>query len=242
MTVRARAPSGRGPLGNTPMSPTVVALVVVNVVVFLASRSNPAQVYLRFAMIPARVHQGQWYRLVTAAFLHANPEHILFNMIILLVIGSPVEALVGRVRFGAIYLIAGIGGSVCSYLLSAADIEGIGASGAIFGLFGAYAVLARRRRFDTRLVLILIVIELVISFADPGIDWRAHIGGLIVGAAVTWGFSAVRAWRPVRRRTGELLVGAVVVGVLAMAVTLPPGHVNLSSFAVSELMASISTS
>ncbi|MGI8753726.1 MAG: rhomboid family intramembrane serine protease [Acidimicrobiales bacterium] len=227
VTVRGRGPSGRGPLGNTPMSPAVVGLVVVNVVVFLISRRNPAQSYLRFAMIPIRIHHGQWYRLVTAAFLHANTEHILFNMITLLVIGSPVEALVGRVRFGAIYLIAGIGGSVCSYLLSPSNIEGIGASGAIFGLFGAYAVLARRHRFDTRLVLILIVIELVISFADPGVDWRAHIGGLVVGAAVTWGFSLVRGRRRPGRVGGEVLVAGVVLVGLTLAVTLPPGHVNV---------------
>lgn len=227
MTVRERRPSGRGPLGNTPMSPTVVALVVVNVAVFLISRRNPAPSYIRFAMIPTLIHQGQWYRLVTAAFLHANIEHILFNMVTLLVIGSPVEALVGRVRFVAIYLIAGIGGSVCSYLLSPAYIEGIGASGAIFGLFGAYAVLARRHRFDTRLVLVLIVIELVISFADPGIDWRAHLGGLVVGAAVTSGFSVVRAWRPARRVAGELLVAGATLIVLTVLVLLPPGHVNL---------------
>ncbi len=227
MTIQEQRPSGRGPLGNTPVSPAVVALVGINVVVFLISRRNPAESYLRFAMIPTRIHHGQWYRLVSAAFLHANTEHILFNMITLLVIGSPVEALVGRVRFGAIYLIAGIGGSVCSYLLSPSDIEGIGASGAIFGLFGAYAVLARRHRFDTRLVLILIVIELLISFADPGIDWRAHIGGLVVGTVVTAGFSVVRGWRPIRRATGELLVAGVTLSALACLVVLPPGHVNL---------------
>jgi membrane associated rhomboid family serine protease len=209
------------------MSPTVVALVVVNVVVFLITRRNPPQFYLRFAMIPARIQHGQRYRLITAAFLHANSEHILFNMITLLVIGSPVEALVGRARFVAIYLIAGIGGSVCSYLLSPADIEGIGASGAIFGLFGAYAVLARRHRFDTRLVLILIVIELVISFADPGVDWRAHLGGLVVGAVVTWGFNLASRGTALHRRAGEVLVAGAVLAVLTFLVTLPPGRVNV---------------
>ncbi|MDQ6840108.1 MAG: rhomboid family intramembrane serine protease [Actinomycetota bacterium] len=205
----------------------VLGLVVVNVVIFLISRADPAGSYLRFAMIPVRIHDGQWYRLVTAAFLHVNTEHILFNMITLLVIGSPVEALVGRFRFGAIYLIAGIGGSVCSYLLSVPGIEGIGASGAIFGLFGAYAVLARRHRFDTRLVLILIVIELGISFIDPGIDWRAHIGGLLVGALLTWVFTVVGGWLGLRRLAGELLGSTAVLGMLALLVTLPPGHVNL---------------
>ncbi|MDQ6781993.1 MAG: rhomboid family intramembrane serine protease [Actinomycetota bacterium] len=205
----------------------VLALVVVNVVIFGISRLDPVHAYLRFAMIPVKIHDGQWYRLITAAFLHANTEHILFNMITLLVIGSPVEALVGRVRFGAIYLIAGIGGSVCSYLLSLPYIKGIGASGAIFGLFAAYAVLARRHRFDTRLVLILIGIELVISFVDPGIDWRAHIGGLVVGAALTWGFTQVADRMPARRMVGELVCAGVVMAVLAVLVTLPPGHVNL---------------
>lgn len=115
----------------------------------------------------------------------------------------------------------------CAPICCPPDIEGIGASGAIFGLFGAYAVLARRHRFDTRFVLILIVVELGISFVDPGVDWRAHIGGLVVGAAVTWGFSRVRGWRPVRRGEGEVGVAAGILAVLALLVALPPGHVNL---------------
>ena len=209
------------------MSPTVIALIVFNVLIYLISRVNPDETYYRFAMIPDKIHQGQWYRLITAAFLHLNTEHILFNMIALLVIGSPVEALVGRVRFGAIYLIAGVGGSVCSYLLSKPNIEGIGASGAIFGLFGAYAVLARRHHFDTRIVAVMIALELGISFLDPGIDWRAHIGGLIVGAVVTVGFTQAERRPAPQRLVGELLTSAVVLAVLAALVLLPPGHVNL---------------
>lgn len=224
----ARRPAFRGgQLGNTPLSAAVIALVAVNVVIFLISRASPDRAYARFAMVPEAIHHGQWYRLITAAFLHANTEHILFNMITLLVIGSPVEALVGRLRFGAIYLLAGLGGSVCSYLLSKPYIEGIGASGAIFGLFGAYAVLARRHRFDTRLVAVMIVLELVISFAVPGIDWRAHIGGLVIGAAVTWGFILAERRRRVSRLAGELTTAAVVLAVLAALLALPPGHVSL---------------
>jgi membrane associated rhomboid family serine protease len=167
------------------------------------------------------VHHGQWYRLITAAFLHASFEHILFNMITLAIIGSAVEAELGSVRFIALYLASALGGSVASYLLSKPDQMGVGASGAIFGLMGAYFVLARYRRWETGTIVALIVINLIISFAEPLIDWRVHIGGLITGAVVAWGM----------HRTANRLAGVMVAvgaaAVLSVLAVLPPGHVNL---------------
>ena len=216
-----------GQLGATSISPTVVVLAAVNVAVYAVSRADPLSAYARFAMVPELVHQGQWYRLLTAAFLHVSVEHVAFNMVTLLIIGSPVEALVGRVRFVAIYLVAGLGGSVCSYLVSRPDIEGIGASGAIFGLFGAYVVLARSRRFDLRTVSALIAIELVLSFVEPGIDWRAHVGGLVVGAGLTAALVAVGR-RPTRATAlREVAVTLALLAILMCLVLLPPGHVDL---------------
>ncbi len=140
-------------------------------------------------MWPEAVHHGQWYRLLTAAFLHANIEHIFFNMVILAIVGSPVEAEVGKVRFLVIYLISAFGGSVASYLLSNANVLGLGASGAIFGVMGSYFVLARRRGWDVATIAALIVIELAIGFGSSTIDWRAHLGGVITGAVVTLGLT-----------------------------------------------------
>ncbi len=234
-----------GRLGSTRLTPVVTALIVLNVVVYLWEMSSHAGYYVyngvaqacpnlaecRFAMWPAAVHHGQWYRLFTAPFLHANIEHILFNMITLAIIGSPVEAEIGKTRFIAVYLLSALGGSVASYLLSSSNELGVGASGAIFGLFGAYFVLARRRGWEIVNISVLIGVNLVIGFASSTIDWRAHLGGLVTGAVVTIGLAhsserLQRNSRAVGLATGAATTVAAVV-VLSLLTLLPPGHVNL---------------
>ena len=132
---------------------------------------------------------GQWYRLITSAFLHPpglsglGPLHIVFNMWALIVVGPALERLLGRVRFLAVYLVSALGGSVLFYLVGPPNVEALGASGAIFGLFGAWFVLARRLRLDTRQIVGLIVLNLVIWFVVPNIAWQAHVGGLMAGGA-----------------------------------------------------------
>ncbi len=225
-------PASRGRLGNTRLTPAVLALIAVNVAVFLWEQAHYANVVDRFAMWPVGVHsEGQWYRLITAAFLHANLEHILFNMVTLAIVGSPVEAELGKVRFVALYFVSALGGSVASYLLSRPFEAGVGASGAIFGVMGAYFVLARRRRWETGTIAALIVINIVISFAVPIIDWRAHLGGLFTGAVVGFGMGRTSEVRRLAGRAGGIAAGvgiaAAAAAVLAVLVTLPPGQVNL---------------
>jgi membrane associated rhomboid family serine protease len=238
-------PKTRGRLGNTRLTPVVIALIVINVAVYIWEVTSHAGLYVyqganyscanlaecRFALIPAAVHHGQWYRLFTAPFLHASIEHILLNMVTLAIVGSPVEAELGKGRFIVLYLLSALGGSVGSYLLSSPNELGVGASGAIFGLMGAYVVLARRRGWDVGTILALILVNLVFSFAYPGIDWRAHLGGLITGAVVTLGL--VRS-ADARRTSGpgvELATVAITsvaaIAVLGALTLLPPGHVNL---------------
>jgi membrane associated rhomboid family serine protease len=98
-----------------------------------------------------------------------------------------VEAALGRLRYLALYLLAGLGDSALSFLLAPSNELGLGASGAIFGLLGALFVLLRRVHADLRQIVILIVLNLVFSFTISDIDWRAHVGGLITGAAVAYG-------------------------------------------------------
>lgn len=236
---------GYGRLGATHMTPMVIALIAVNVIVYIWEMSSkagalvvdgrfigvcPHSVECNYGLIPAAVHQGEWYRLISSAFMHANIEHIAFNMFTLAIVGAPIEAELGKVRFLALYFVSALGGSVGSYLLSQPLQIGVGASGAIFGLMGAYFVIARRRRWDSSAILGLIIINLVISFASTGIDWRAHLGGLLVGAIVGLAMSrSARGWQ--LGRTGELMVGVgfavMVAAVLSLLVTLPPGQVNL---------------
>ncbi|MGK5627550.1 rhomboid family intramembrane serine protease [Streptomyces sp. URMC 123] len=155
------------------------------------------------------VAEGQWYRLLTAAFLHEQPWHIGLNMLSLWWLGPPLEQALGRLRFVALYLLSALGGSALSYLLAAQNQASLGASGAIFGLLGATAVLMRRLNYDLRPVAALLVINLIITFAwRDTIAWQAHIGGLVVGAVVAYGL--VHA----PRRRQALVQGLTCAGTL----------------------------
>jgi len=124
----------------------------------------------------------------------------------LIFVGPALEHVLGRVRFLAVYLASALGGSVLYYLIAPVGIPALGASGAIFGLFGAWFVLARRLRIDSRLIVGLIVLNLVIGFVVPNIGWQAHVGGLIVGAALT----AAYVYAP-RANRAAIQVGATVL-------------------------------
>src|ERR1022692_4614117 len=114
-----------------------------------------------------------------------GPAHIIFNMWALILVGPALERLLGHLRFLSLYLLSALGGSVLFYLLAPASEVALGASGAIFGLFGAYFVVSRRLRLDTRGIVILIALNLVISFAfSSAIAWQAHVGGLIAGSLI----------------------------------------------------------
>jgi membrane associated rhomboid family serine protease len=198
-------------------------LVAINVLVYLGELVNSNTLINDGAMVAKfsptiGVADGQWYRLITSAFLHAPPGsgfgifHILFNMYALIVVGPAIERLLGRARYLSVYLVSALGGSVLFYLLAAPVAVGFGASGAIFGLFGAWFVLAKRLRLDLRQVVVLIGLNLVISFGVPGIAWQAHIGGLIAGGALT----AAYAYAPRDNRT--LIQVAATAGMVALLV------------------------
>ncbi len=124
---------------------------------------------------------------------------------------------------------AGLGGSVCSYLLSQPNVAGIGASGAIMGVLGAYVVLGLRRHLPVAPVVGLLVLNFLIGFTGD-IDWRAHLGGVVTGAAVALLYDYAGS---LRDRTSELALtiggSAVILAVLALLITgIAPGHVNLS--------------
>ncbi|MET8827662.1 rhomboid family intramembrane serine protease [Streptomyces sp. NPDC004610] len=160
------------------------------------------------------VAEGQWYRLVTAMFAHQEIWHIAFNMLSLWWLGGPLEQALGRVRYLALYLVSGLAGSALTYLLAAPGSASLGASGAIFGLFGATAVLMRRLSYDMRPILALLAINLIFTFTWSGIAWQAHIGGLVAGVIV--GYAMVHAPRE-RRSLVQYgtcaLVLAVVIGI-----------------------------
>ncbi|MFC8276372.1 rhomboid family intramembrane serine protease [Streptomyces sp. NPDC057271] len=133
------------------------------------------------------VADGEWYRLLTSTFLHQEIPHFLFNMLGLWVIGGIVEPELGRIRYATLCLLSGLSGSALAYLLAAPNQPSLGASGVVFGLIGAWAVLTRRQRYDMRPVILFVALSLLLTFTRPGISWEAHIGGLVGGALVTYG-------------------------------------------------------
>jgi len=218
--------------GGRAVSGAVVtwALVAINVVLYLIELARPSLGY-DLGMIglgrftnggPLQgVAEGQWYRLITSAFLPPpggglGPLDIIFNMWALILVGPALERLLGHARFLTVYLVSALGGSVALLVLAPYELA-LGASGAIFGLFGAWFVVARRLRLDSRWIVTIIVLNLFIGFVVHGIAWQAHLGGLLSGALLT----AAYAYAP-RENRALIQVGATVavVGVLVLAVVL----------------------
>ncbi|MGH3168600.1 MAG: rhomboid family intramembrane serine protease [Trebonia sp.] len=174
------------------------------------------------------VAAGQWYRLLTSAFLPGTGTlgimDIAFNMWALLVVGPGLEQMLGRVRFLAVYLVSAVGGSVLFYYLVPPNQPALGASGAIFGLFGAWFVVSKRLRLDSRGIVTLIVANLALSFVFRGtIAWQDHVGGLIVGALITLAY----AYAPRKNRTAIQLTATIaMVALLALAVIIRNGQLT----------------
>ncbi|MGC4880085.1 rhomboid family intramembrane serine protease [Micromonospora sp. DT43] len=162
------------------------------------------------------IAEGQWYRLVTAMFLHYGVIHLLLNMWALWVLGRSLEANLGPLRFGALYLVAGLGGNVAAYLFSASNSATAGASTAVFGLFAALIIIERKLGRDISQVIPILVINLVFTLTVPGISIPGHLGGLVAGAAM----SLVLAYAPRGRRTLVQAVGAAIILLILLGLVL----------------------
>jgi membrane associated rhomboid family serine protease len=173
-----------------PRSATT-AILAVNVVVFaldaVLRASGAGSLLAGGAMVPALVAQGEWWRLLTAVFLHAGLLHLALNSLGLYVFGSLIEQTLGTARFLAVYLVTGFAASAVSFTFGSPAGAAVGASGAIFGLLGAWLAYNLRRRSlsmaraNVQWAAIVIAINLVFGAAIPGIDNLAHIGGLLSG-------------------------------------------------------------
>lgn len=187
------------------------ALIAANVVMFVLQKTAPA-IQRELVLWAPAVAGGDYYRLVTSAFLHYGILHLLFNMWALYIVGPPLEQWLGRLRFGALYALSALGGSVLVYLVAPLGAATAGASGAVFGLFGATFVVARRLNLDVKWVVALIVVNLVLTFSVPGISWQGHVGGLVTGALI----AAAYVYAPRDNRTlvqaGVTIAALVVFG------------------------------
>jgi membrane associated rhomboid family serine protease len=219
-----------GVFGGRPSSGATVTwvLVAINILLYVVELARPSlansweMVGLgRFGNGPViGVATGQWYRLITSAFLPPpggglGPLDIIFNMWALIVVGPALERTLGPARYITVYLASAVGGSIMFYWLAPYQ-QALGASGAIFGLLGAWFVVAKRLRLDTRWLVMIVVLNLVFDLAlRSEIAWQAHVGGLLTGGLLTAAF----AYAPRNRRT-LLQVGATVALVALMAVAV----------------------
>ncbi len=178
----------------SPKKPYVTyALIAINLFAFIfpTMLGNLDKVYTLFASYGPFVKMGEYYRLLTASFLHGGLAHLLFNMYALWIIGVQLESFIGKWRYLVVYLFSAICGSLLSVAVTP-NVFSVGASGAIFGLLGALLYFGYHYRIYLGTVIKsqiipLIVINLVLGFIAPGIDNAAHIGGLIGGALIMIG-------------------------------------------------------
>lgn len=197
------------------LQPVTAWLIVANFAVYLATvaqarsflGNNASALFEATALYPPLVVAwDEWWRLLTSAFQHFGPMHILLNMYMLWILGLGIERSIGHARFLALYVVSALGGSVAVMFYSQNALTA-GASGAIFGLMGAYAIVAVSMRLDVRGIGVLLVLNIGVSFLVPGISLAAHLGGLVVGAlgAVTLVVLARRLPRRVGRRGREIV-------------------------------------
>lgn len=200
--------------GGSPVAQPYVTyvLIALNLAVFVIAKAVSGSANQLVLHPGAIAVYDEYYRLITSGFLHVQIMHILFNMVALYFTGPALERGLGHARFLALYLLSLLGGSVLAYLLSPIDTGTLGASGAVYGLFGAAFVLARKLRFDMKGIIALLVVNLVITFAVPGISWQGHFGGLVVGAAV----AAAYGYAPRQHRT-LIQAGATVLVLIVLA-------------------------
>jgi membrane associated rhomboid family serine protease len=231
-----RAPGIALATGDAPITK---ALIVINLAIYLvtavqgAGLNSPGGALLgRFILVGSNLHgrffvpygdlahDHQWYRLVTAMFLHASILHIAFNMYALWVIGRPVEQYLGTARYLGLYFVSGLAGSAGA-LLQSPFTPVLGASGAIFGILGAMMILEWQVTGSLAgQAAALVAINLGLSFVIPGISWGGHVGGLIGGILImlAYGHWGTRG----RAQYGQLglggAVGLIVVGVGSVAI------------------------
>ena len=169
---------------STNVGAITMAIIAINVaaqlVVMFQGGPGQSGLFEWGAMWGWGVAQGQWWRLLTAAFLHGSLMHIAFNMYALYLFGPQAEHLLGRWRFIASYVTVAVGSSVVVYLFEDPQVATIGASGAVFGLFGLSLIYLLRTKQSLNGMLILLAINAVISL-QSGISWQGHLGGFITG-------------------------------------------------------------
>ena len=161
-----------------------LSLITIICAAYLADQLYP-QLYEYTALYGPLVQSGEIWRLFSVALVHGGLTHLFFNMFSLLVLGNPVEASLGKARFLVIFFVSLLTGSLASIYLNSAPQVSVGASGAVFGLFGAFIAMRKMISEGVRDIYVIIGLNFVFGFILGGVDWRAHLGGLVGGYLTT---------------------------------------------------------
>ncbi|MGE7943397.1 MULTISPECIES: rhomboid family intramembrane serine protease [Lysinibacillus] len=171
----------------TKYYPVVSTLIAINLVLYVITiLPGIGTLVMNYGIqVNFRVENGEWWRIFSAMFLHANFSHVFFNMFSLFLFGPELEKIAGKARFITIYLLSGIVGNMATYLLHESSYGSLGASGAIFGIFGAFGALVyytrRTMPMLRKLILPIIIISVIMTFLQPDVNVYAHLGGLVTG-------------------------------------------------------------
>lgn len=159
------------------------ALILIICAAYLAQQLIPdLQLQLLLPGLDYLRYTNEWYRLITVALTHAGLMHLGFNMYSLYILGTPIEQAYGRNKFLIVFTFSLLTGSLASIFLNASNQASVGASGAVFGLFGAFLIVGKTIGASVREFAIIIGLNFALGFILGGVDWRAHLGGLLGGA------------------------------------------------------------
>jgi len=221
---RARRRVGRFQHNEPVVTWTMIAL---NVVIYLVTVAQGAGInspggglFFDWVLFGPAVADGGWWRLLTSAFLHGSIIHIAMNMFVLYIVGSAVETYLGSLRYLGVYLVSGLAGAAGALLVNPTQVT-VGASGAIYGVFGALFIIEYRETGTLAgQAMSLIAINLVLSFAIPNISWGGHVGGLIGGIVATLVLLRFGRGRTTYGRRPDFvgISGLVLVAIVSVAV------------------------
>ncbi|MEU5761593.1 rhomboid family intramembrane serine protease [Nocardia sp. NPDC047648] len=201
------------------------ALIAINVVIYAITAAQSknlmdnqlgSALFLDWVLWAPAVADGEWWRVLGSGFLHYGPIHLALNMFALYVVGRDAELVLGRLRYLAVYSVSLLGGSAGVMLFSQNSLTA-GASGAVYGLFGAITIILLRLRQNPNQMLIIIGINVFISLSLPGISLWGHLGGLAAGTLATLGILFLPAWLRVKTPQAARVVGWAALALVAVA-------------------------